>query len=158
MKKKSDEDVLGCATLSLQKDHLLKSVFECRGHTKPLECFQSTYSLNCKRIGIISLSWQKIQGNRSFISIKRTTGHTPIHIHKHVGQRQELSIWTKLVEHSRSQANNFQSYLCHEHILIYLKPACISVASIINDIYWQAHLVAGFEVKPNRIQNQGSIA
>lgn len=44
MKKKSDEDVLGCATLLLQKDHLLKYFFKCKGHTKSLECFQSTYS------------------------------------------------------------------------------------------------------------------
>lgn len=64
--------------------------------------------------------------------------------------KQGLSKWTELVvEHSRGQANDFQGYLCHEDILISLKPACVPIASIIKHNYWQACSVAGFEGKPN---------
>lgn len=101
------------------------------------------------RIVISSLYWQKLQGKWSaFISIKRKTGCAPIY--KQVGQNQGLSKWTELVvEHLRSQANNFQGYLCHEDILVSLKPACVPIASIIKHNYWQACSVAGFEGKPN---------
>lgn len=53
------------------------------------------------------------------------------------------------MEQSRSQANNSQGYLCHEDILISLKPACIPIASKIKHNYWQACSMAGFEGKTN---------
>lgn len=123
---------------------------ECRGHTKSLECFQSTYSIystlqNGYFLSLLTITSRKVKcfhlnqkKNRMcpYIQTCRT--------------KQGLSKWTELVvEHSRSQANNFQGYLCHEDILISLKPACVPIASIIKHNYWQACSVAGFEGKPN---------
>lgn len=122
---------------------------EYRGHTKSLECFQSTYSIysTLKNRHILPLLTKTSRKVKCFHFNQKKNRMCPYI--QHVGQNKD-SKWTELVvEHSRSQANNFQGYLCHEDILISLKPACVPTASIIKHNYLQACSVAGFEGKLN---------
>lgn len=120
---------------------------EYRGHTK---CFQSTYAIysTLKSRHILPLLKKTSSKVRCFHLNQKKNRMCPYTQTRRT--KQELSKWTELVvEHWRSQANNFQGYLCHEDILISLKPACVPIASIIKHNYWQACSVAGFEGKPN---------